>query len=333
MTLWKSIQKTLAALAITATLAAAQATPGAPGEVRQSLDDAWFTGPMLAPNATTLPRGHFLIEPYLYDVVTQGFYDRDGTRRSAPRTDGIGSLTYILYGLANRFTVGMIPVAGYTEASNGPSSGRVGMGDFTLQGQYRLKLFHEGSKIPTMSVAVQETLPTGKYDRLGNRPSDAFGGGAYTTTVAFYSQTYFWMPNGRVLRMRFNVVPAFSSSVNVHDVSVYGTSTGFRGHATPGASVLVDGAFEYSLTRRWVLALDAVYRHQANTAVTGFNILDPNPFPVRLDSGSSDAFQLAPALEYSWSRNIGVLLGTRLIPAGRNTPATITPAVAINYVH
>ena len=288
---------------------------------------------MLAPSASTLPRGHFLIEPYLYDVVTQGFYDRDGTRRSAPRTDGIGSLTYILFGLANRFTVGVIPVAGYTEASNGPSSARVGMGDFTLQGQYRLKLFHEGSKIPTMSVAVQETLPTGKYDRLGNRPNDGFGGGAYTTTVAFYSQTYFWLPNGRVLRMRFNVAPAFSRGVNVRDVSVYGTSTGFRGQATPGASVFVDAAWEYSLTRRWVLALDAVYRHQANTLVSGYNALDPNRAAIRLNSGSSDAFGLAPAVEYNWTRNIGVLLGTRLIPAGRNTPSTITPAIAINYVH
>jgi len=116
MTLRKSIQRTLAALvlATTATLAVAQAAPGAPGEVRQSLDDAWFTGPMLAPNATTLPRGHFLIEPYLYDVIAQGFYDRDGKRHNAPRSDGFGSLTYILYGLANKFTVGMIPVAGYT---------------------------------------------------------------------------------------------------------------------------------------------------------------------------------------------------------------------------
>jgi hypothetical protein len=227
----------------------------------------------------------------------------------------------------------MIPVAGYTEMSNGPSSAGIGMGDLTLQGQYRLKLFHEGSRIPTMSVAVQETLPTGKYDRLGNRPSDGFGGGAYTTTVAFYSQTYFWMPNGRMLRMRFNVVPAFSSSVNVHDVSVYGTSTGFRGNATPGASVFVDAAWEYSLTRRWVLALDAVYRHQGNTAVSGYNVLDPNRSPLQLNSGASDAFQLAPAIEYNWKRNIGVLLGTRLIPAGRNTPATITPAIAINYVH
>ena len=81
MSFWKSIQRTLAALALaTATLAVAQATPGAPGEVRQSFDDAWFTGPMLAPNASTLPRGHFLIEPYLYDVIAQGFYDRDGKR-------------------------------------------------------------------------------------------------------------------------------------------------------------------------------------------------------------------------------------------------------------
>ena len=328
---WKSIQKTLAALVMTAGLAAAQATAGVASEVRQSLDDAWFTGPMLAPSASTLPRGHYLIEPYLYDVVTQGFYDHDGTRRSAPRTDGIGSLTYILYGLANKFTVGMIPVAGYAETSNGPNG--AGMGDLTLQAQYRLRLFHEGSKIPTVSVAVQETLPTGKYDHLGSRPSDGLGDGAYTTTIAFYSQTYFWLPNGRVLRMRFNVAPAFSSSANVQDVSVYGTSTGFRGHAAPGASVFVDAAWEYSLTRRWVLALDAVYRHQANTAVMGYDVPDPNRSAVRLNSGSSDAFQLAPAVEYNWKRNIGILLGIRLIPAGRNTPATITPAIAINYVH
>lgn len=322
----------LIALATTAIPVVAQA-PGAPAEVRQSLDDAWFTGPMLAPNASTLPRGHFLIEPYLYDVVAQGFYARDDKRHSAPRSDGFGSLTYILYGLANKFTVGMIPVAGYTGVSNGPSSAGVGMADLTLQAQYRLKLFHEGSRIPTISVAIQETLPTGKYDRLGNRPSDGFGSGAYTTTVAFYSQTYFWMPNGRVLRMRFNVAPAFSSGVNVYDVSVYGTTAGFRGHATPGASVFVNAAWEYSLTRRWVLALDAVYRRQGNTAVTGYNVRDPTRSAIQLNSGPSDAFQLAPAIEYNWKRNIGVLLGTRLIPAGRNTPATITPAIAINYVH
>ena len=65
--------------------------------VHQSLDDAWWTGPMLAPSAATLPRGHFLIEPYLYDV-------------RAAHSSSLGWLTYVNYGLADRVTVGLIPV-------------------------------------------------------------------------------------------------------------------------------------------------------------------------------------------------------------------------------
>jgi hypothetical protein len=291
---------------------------------RQSMSDAWWTGPMLAPSAATLPRGHFLIEPYLYDV-------------RAAHSDGFGSLTYINYGLVDRVTVGLIPTAGFNQVSDGPSGSRVGMGDLTLQAQYRLTQFHPGGWIPTTSVAVQETVPTGKYDRLGNHPSDGLGSGAYTTTVTLYSQTYFWLPNDRILRMRFNVLPSFSNHVNVEDVSVYGTGAGFRGHAKPGNSLFVDASWEYSLTRSWVLALDATYRHGGNTLVTGYNLLDSgsmqNPPSIRLNSGSSETFGFAPAIEYSWKPNLGVLLGVRVNALGRNTATTITPAVAINFVH
>jgi hypothetical protein len=65
--------------------------------------------------------------------------------------------------------------------------------------------------------------------------------------------------------MRFNVLPAFSSKVNVQDVSVDGTPAGFRDHARSGSSIFIDAAWEYSLTRQWVLALDATYRHQGNS--------------------------------------------------------------------
>ena len=321
-----------AGLAMMAMVANAQTEPQTVSAGRQSLDDAWWTGPMLAPSAATLPRGHFLIEPYLYDVIVQGQYDSNGARHSAPHANGFGSLTYMNYGLANRVTVGLIPTVGYNDVSKGPSSGGVGLGDFAVQVQYRITQFQEGHWVPTTSIALQETLPTGRYDRLGNRPSDGFGSGAYTTTLAFYSQTYFWLPNRRILRMRFNVSPAISSNVRLRDVSVYGTGTGFRGQATPGSSVFVDMSWEYSLTRRWVLALDATYRHQGNTPVNGYNISNPMQ-PIHFDSGSSDAVGLAPAIEYSWKRNLGVLLGARFIPAGRNANATISPAIAINFVH
>jgi hypothetical protein len=326
-----SIRVAFAVLALTACVAVAQtSTPSS--AIHQPLDDAWWTGPLLAPNASTLPQGHVLIEPYLYDVITQGFYNSTGTRVSVPHQNGYGSLTYINYGLVNKFTVGVIPTFGYNEPSNGPGSAGVGIGDLTVQGQYRLHAFHEGSWIPTTSVNVQETLPTGKYDRLGGRPSDGFGAGAYTTTLGLYTQTYFWMPTGRILRARFNVTQAFSRSANIQDVSVYGTPEGFRGHASPGATLLVDLAGEYNATRHWVLAADATYRHQYNTPVNGYSISDPTQ-PILLNSGSSQAFGLAPAVEYNFNSKVGVILGLRIFPAGKNTTKSITPAIAVNIVH
>jgi hypothetical protein len=300
-------------------------------DFRQPLDDAWWTGPLLAPNASTLPQGHVLVEPYVYDVITQGFYNSSGSRVSAPHENGYGSLTYINYGLFNKFTVGVLPTFGYNEPSNGAGSAGLGIGDLTVQAQYRLHLFHEGSWTPTTSVNVQETFPTGLYDQL-SRSSDGFGAGAYTTTLGFYTQTFFWMPTGRILRTRFNVTQALSSSANIRDLSVYGTTEGFRGHADPGAAMLVDLAGEYNATRHWVLVMEGVYRHQYDTRVTGYNIASPT-LPMALNSGSSQVFGLAPAIEYNFNSRVGVILGMRLFPAGKNAADTITPVTAVNIVH
>jgi hypothetical protein len=314
------------ALAIPHALAQSSAPP-----FRQSLDDAWWTGPLLAPNASTLPQGHILVEPYVYDVITYGDYNPQGSRVSAPHEHGYGSLTYINYGLFNKFTVGVLPTFGYNDPSNGPGSAGMGFGDLTVQAQYRLHLFQESSWIPTTSINVQETFPTGKYDQL-TRASDGFGAGAYTTTLGLYTQTYFWMPTGRILRARFNVTQAFSNHVNIQDASVYGTSQGFRGHASPGAALLVDLAGEYNATRHWVLAADAIYRHQYNTPVSGYDIANPTT-PILFNPGPSQAFGLAPALEYNFNSRVGVIFGTRIFPAGKNTPNSITPVIAVNIVH
>jgi hypothetical protein len=123
----------------------------------------------------------------------------------------------------------------------------------------------------------------------------------------------------------------------VKGVSVYGTDEAFRGSVKPGNGFFADLAFEYSLTQRWVLATDLTYSHNGNTRLAGVDAVDPNgvPFPqyVRLNSGSSTAFGVAPAIEYNWSPRIGVLLGTRVIFGGHNSTASVTPAIAINYVY
>jgi len=299
----------------------------------QSLEDAWWTGPMLAPSAGTLPRGHILIEPYLFDVARLGHFDRSGSRQDGAHVHGFGSLTYMLYGVTDHMTVGLVPTAFYSVAAEGVNSSGPGLGDLAVLAQYRFTQFQPCRRLPTLSVNVQETLPTGRFDRLGERPNDGFGSGAYTTTLSVYAQTYFWMPNGRILRMRLNASQGLSSGATVAGASVYGTGARFLGRAEPGNSFVLDASWEYSATRGLVAALETVYRRDGSTRVVGSDIGEAGMIPVRVESTVSHTLALAPAVEFSWRNNIGVLVGVRVIAAGRNTPFTITPAIAINYVH
>jgi hypothetical protein len=323
-------------LAGTFASAGARASEDSPESAyRQSRDDAWWTGPILAAGANTLPKGHALVEPYVFNVMSRGRYDDNGTRHSGPRAHSYGSLTYLLYGLVDDFTVGVIPRFGYNDVSNGPDSSGIGLGDFTAQAAYQLLRYRDGGRTPSMSIVLQETLPTGKYDRLGSRVSDGIGSGAYTTTLSLYSQYFLWMPNGRIMRTRLNFSYAVSDTVGVEDVSVYGTGDGFRGHAKPGSSFTAGSAWEYSATRNWVLALDLVYEHHSNTTLRG---LAPPAGPngqltaVQEDFGSSEVFTVAPAIEYNWNSRIGVIVGAVFTAAGRNTGANVIPVAALNMV-
>ncbi|WP_267224396.1 transporter [Dyella silvae] len=287
---------------------------------RESLSDAWWTGPLIANSAGALPKGHFLIEPYLYDV-------------RSPHVDSFGSLTYMEYGITDRWMAGLIPTFGYNRVANGPSSDHIEPGDLSILAQYSITSFHEGSAMPAMALMVQETLPTGRYDQLSHPLADAQGNGAYTTTIQLNTQTYFWLPNGRILRMRFNIGGSFSRDTSLRDVSVYATPQGFRGHASPGNGFLANAAWEYSMTQHWVLAFDLVYRYTSGGKVSGTVSTQNATAPLNYRTGSSASFAFAPAIEYNWRANLGLLVGVRVFTGGHNSPTTVTPAIALNYVH
>src|SRR5690242_188000 len=82
---------------------------GGAAAAEQSRADAWWTGPMLAPNAATLPQGHALIEPYVFDVISTGHLDTNGDKHAAAHEHDLGSLSYVLYGLTDEITAGFIP--------------------------------------------------------------------------------------------------------------------------------------------------------------------------------------------------------------------------------
>jgi hypothetical protein len=326
-TIQRAILMGAAACALATPAFATVATPERPNPERQALDDAWWTGPLLASGASTLPKGHILFEPYLYDAKPYGSFDADGKRKSAPDADNIGSSAYMLYGATDTLTVGFIPHLSY-KRSGGRWSQGLGIGDLTAQAQYRLLKYEEGKHVPTVSLMLQENLPIGRHDHLDDRPNDGFGSGAYATTVGVNSQYIWWAPNGRIVRTRLNAQYTRSDNTRVRGASVYGTPKGFAGKAQPGDSFLVDLAFEYSITRNWVAAMDFGWQRDASTKVTGTlnGAALERRYPV------SKALILAPAVEYNFNSRVGVIVGARIVPAGRNTTASVTPAIAFNYV-
>jgi len=328
----RALRVTICTLGIGASAIAA-ATSQSAASSQEGMNDAWWTGPLLAPNAATLPQGHWLIEPYVYDVMTYGEFDRNRTLQNTGAAHDFGSQSYIEYGLIDRVTLGLIPRLGFHESSAGQDSSDFTVGDTTLQAALGLTQFHQGSHVPATALVIQETFPTGRYDRLNGQTDGALGSGAYSTTVALYSQMYFWMPNGRILRTRLDLSYEASQWASVHDISVYGTSNGFNGRAHPGQSVFGDLAFEYSMTQSWVLATDFWWEHDGNTQIQGgYAPATTSVLPAYLvqNSGSDDMLYVAPAVEYNWSPAMGVIAGARITTAGRNVGATVTPVAAIN---
>lgn len=275
---------------------------------RAAMESARWTGPLLASSAEALPKGHFYTEPYFYDVIAGGKHHP-------------GSSGYYQYGLLDNFTVGVQPSFGYgTERANrGPS-----MGDFKLLSQLRISHFTADHRVPSVAIVLQEEIPTGKFDRLGEGKS-GHGTGSFATEVGINFQQYFLLPNDRLLRARINILEHVPHGTDVRDRSVYGTALGFRGHARPGARTTLVGAFEYSLTKEWVLAFDVIGEWNGKTRVKG-SYLDGSFIDERFAKTRSIGF--APAVEYNWSDTSGVIFGVWITPKGHNVPSSVIPAIA-----
>ncbi len=316
-------------------------TNGSP--VASSNDEAWWTGSLLSASAATMPVGRLLFEPFVTDAMTEGLYDSSGTRHSAPRTDNVGTAAYIMYGLADGLSVGLLPHLALRQRSSAQGSSGFAPGDVTVMSQFRLTSFQQDGWMPATSLLLSETLPVGRYDRLAGGPEAGTGAGVYTTQVSAYAQTVLHAYRDRALRTRVNLTYAWSGGASLTDSSVYGTPVGFRGRVRPGAAITAVSAWEYSVTRNWVVALDLVYQHADDTHIAGsIPFREPAdgtdggiqaPQPVLMDSGPSASWSFAPALEYNFTGNIGIIAGAKFTGWGRNTGSVLVPAVAVNMFY
>ena len=275
---------------------------------REAMKNARWTGPLLASNANTLPKGHVYTEPYFFDVISGGDHHP-------------GSSGFYQYGLKDNWTVGMQP---FFSVGTQKNNREVAIGDFKLLSQVRVSHFTPDHRVPSIALVTNLVLPTGKYDHLGAL-KQGHGSGSFAPEIGVNVQQYFLLGD-RLLRGRINVLHQFPLRTDVRDRSVYGTAPGFRGHARPGAkSTLIVGA-EYSLTKEWVLAFDVEADAWGKTKVRG---RDASGALVSETSPKSWNIGFAPAVEYNWSDRAGAIFGVWIIPKGHNTQSTVIPALAI----
>jgi hypothetical protein len=300
--------------------------PAMAGEAPEPADEVWSNGPLLSFPAITIPAGTFAAAAGLYDQISS-VADGAGNDTPAPGLNEVDLRLALIYGVSDNFNLGLLPLVGVRQLPQGRGGSNVELGDWIVEGQYKLHDFAPGDWVPAISLDVAETFPTGRYDRLGFF-GNPLGTGAYVTTFGIYTQSLLRMPTGRVLRAEFNLSYAVSSRAGLSGMSVYGTADGFSGHANPGSSILADLTLEYGLSRRWSIATEIQLQQDNPTHVAG---TDTSGTPLVANSGLGRVLYVTPFLEYSWSPSEGLSLGTRIYAAGDNEIPTVTPVVQFTH--
>jgi hypothetical protein len=292
---------------------------------RQTMNNAWWNGPLLSFPAITIPAGSFAAGAGLYDQISHAASGPNAV--PAPGLNEAEFRSAFLYGVSDDFNLGLWPLLGVGALPPGRSEPHLALGDSILEDQWKLRDYQEGHWMPGIALNLAETFPTGRYDRLGPS-SHPLGVGAYATAAMLLVQSVFWMPTGRMLRAELNLSYTFFSRVGLSGMSVYGTDDGFLGHADPGSSVLGDLTLEYSLSRRWSLATEIQLELDNPTHVAG---VDGSGQLLQASSGLGHVLYVTPFLEYGWSPADSLSLGVRLDAASHNETPTVTPVILFGH--
>ncbi len=296
-----------------------------------SLDDIHFTGPLITPNAAGLPHGAWNVEPYLVRVDSDHYYDADGNRTRSNGSSGAWlTVVPIAHGISDRVTA-QVNLSAVRAESGASRSGGFRAGDTTARLQFLLQAPDADGARPAVAVALTQRFATGSYDRVGGNPLNAQGDGVQRTSAAVAVQQVLWLPNGRPLRWRgqFSASPA-PSRVALHDSSVYGTGPDFRGSVARGSLLGLSMAAEYSISARWVGVFEVSASRESDQQLSGY-VPGDDGVARRIEERrpASSSISLAPAVEYHFAPNVGLIAGVEFSVGGRNSGAFISPQIAL----
>ena len=290
-------------------------------------DVPWFTGPLLTPSAYVVKGGHVNYEPYVFATAVTGSYNSEWQSSSEPLFWGIVEQHYLQIGLTPWMEVQIVPTTTFN-TTEGAFSFQVS--DLPIQLQIQLYSPADTEWYPAVKLTIGETFPTGKYERLN--PSllgtDSAGAGCYQTVAGLSFGHLFKISGYYFSALRFSGYYQVSSRTHVHGENTYGGAVDTDGWIYPGQACQFYLGWEISLARHWTFALDAVAGFEGKTTFKG-----RQGSMGSLESGSGAQYSLAPAIEWNWGRNIGLISGVWFTFAGRNSSQFISWTTALNYYY
>jgi hypothetical protein len=283
----------------------------------------WFTGPLLAPSAHTIPPGHVNFEPYLFFFSKTGVYDKHKNIQPMPHVYTLLSQNPVQIGITPWMDCQITPQLFY-KFTQGVRSTQPG--DLPVAVDFQLFNIQERTLQPALKLTFRASLPFGKFENLSpeKRGTDGVGTGSFLPTVALTFSRL--IPLGmHYLETRLNLNYTIPNSVHVKGLNVYGGAPDTDGTVYPGNIFNADFGMEFSLTQNWVLAMDVNYIYANKTKFFG----NPGTMGI-MKAPSSEQLSLAPAIEYNWSINVGIIAGAWFTVAGRNASRFASSVVALN---
>jgi hypothetical protein len=283
----------------------------------------WLTGSLLSPAGTVVPEGHGKLKNYLFITVDTGRYDSDWKVHSQPSFYRINPRLNWRFGLTEWMDIQVIPQLFYN-ITQGESS--VHVGDFPVALEFQLIDATAYKWFPGVKLSLREIFPTGKYQKLNPRKkrTDATGNGSFGSQPGLVFYKLYALKDAHFLTAKLTVDYAFYTSVHVKGFNEFGGGYGTNGKVCPGSFLQTLLSFEYTIDENWVFAIDGVYYHRNKNSFSG-----TTSAPV--GGPSSDQISFAPALEYNYSDNFGIIAGVWATIWGRNATQFTSGVVNFEY--
>jgi hypothetical protein len=288
----------------------------------------WYTGPLLTPSASIVPPGSFNIQPYIFYTNNYGKFDGHGHSHDIPNLNNFNPQVVFQAGVLD-FMSAIVVVQGTRNTQRGKHSTYWGDSSVSLG----FVLLKEGPYRPALLFSVGETFPTGRYQHLNPKKGgiDATGMGSYQTKFSLNLGKVIWWVTTHPMNVRLSLNYIYPALVTVHDFNAYGGGHGTHGKVRPGQGFQGDIGYEYSFTQRWVFALDAVYTYNNNTTFSGHKGFSAPGVPAAVGGPFNDQLSFAPAIEYNWNENLGVVAGAWFTVWGRNSSNFFSGVFSVEY--